>query len=319
MKTEGKIILFLVLLVLGVSSAPAIAGVRPRLGVFKFTFDVEGIGEGVSDILTRELANSGRFDVIERTELETLLKEIDFQPSKYVEQETAVPLGELKGVDYILIGKITGLGYGETDKALGGVVGELIGLGGIRKRSKTARAQFDIRLIEVRTGRVVLAETAEGTETKKGVTLLVATSNGAAGVNVQSTEFRESMIGRATYKAIGQVLLKLYDKFPVQGEVLVRDGDIVVVDLDERVGLAVGSLADVFKKEVMLNDKGEVVWETLQQVGTIRVKETALGRSLCEIITGRNEITPGMIVKPQEEKAYLPPEAVEEQEKKNDK
>ena len=287
---------------------------RPRIGVPKFDFSIESVGEGIADILTRELVKCGRFSVIERAELESLLTEVDFQQSEYVEQETAVPLGEIKGVDYLLIGKITAFGYGEREKSVGGAVfGDHLGIGGVGAKTKKAHAQFDIRLVEVRTGKVVFAESAEGFESKKGLTLLVGGSNWAAGLDFQSSEFRESMIGKATYKAMAEVLKKLYEKFPHQGVVLVRDGDTLITSIGEISGVGKGDILEVFRVTELKDEEGEVVWKNEEKVGTARVIEFQGENCMATIITGRNEIEQGMLVRPEKQYEYLPEEAGEEE------
>ncbi len=290
---------------------------KPRIGVPKFEFDLESVGEGISDVLARELFKSGRFDVIERTELETLLGEIDFEQSEYVEKESAVPLGQVKGVDYLLIGKITFFGYEEKEKGAGGAVfGGVFGGGGIEAKTKKARATFDIRLVDVRTGKVIFADSAEGVESKKGLAIAGFGPGWLGAVEFDSSEFRDSMIGKATYKAVGAVLLKLYDEFPLEGEVLKRLEDAIIVNIGEESGLSVGDILKIFSVETVTDDKGNVIWEERKEVGTAKVKDFQGANLMAEIITGRNEIKDGDKVVPEKQTEYLPEEAKEEDEEK---
>jgi len=142
-----------------------------------------------------------------------------------------------------------------------------------------------------------------------GATLIVGGSNWVAGIDFGSRDFRESMIGKATYKAIGKVLLKLYKEFPLQGEVLARSGDMIVTDLSKVSGLEKGAMLKVLRVTELTDDAGNVVWESTEEVGTARIVEFQGMNSLAEIITGRNDIEPGMRVCPVEETAYLPEEA----------
>ncbi len=313
-KSVWTISLFLIFaLLVGLFGFSKEAGAKPRIGVAKFVFDIESVGDGIADILTRELVKSGRFEVIERTELETLLSEIDFQQSEYVEGESAVPLGKVEGVDYILIGKITFFGYEEKEKAGGGAIfGKVFGGGGIKAKTKKARAQFDIRLVDVKTGKVVFADVAEGVESKKGIVIAGFGPGWLGGIDFDSREFRDSMIGKATYKAIGKVLLKLYQKFPLEGDVLARIDDRVVVNLAESSGIKVGDILDVYKVDVITDDKGNVVWEDRKKIGTIKVIAFQGTNLMAEIITGRNDISEGCKVRPQKETIYLPEEVKEE-------
>jgi curli biogenesis system outer membrane secretion channel CsgG len=295
-------------------AAPVQAGGRPRIGVPKFYHQLPSVGEGIADILTRELFKCGRFDVIERSELETLLSEVDFEQSAYVESSSAAPLGRIKGVDYLLIGKITAFGVKEKEAGIGaGSFGRNIGLGGLKTEKRIAYASFDIRLVEVETGRVVFADTADGEEKNSGATLIMGGSNWVAGINFGSNEFRESMIGKATYKAIGKVLLKLYEEFPLQGEVLARSGDMIVTNLSKESGLEKGAMLKVLRVNELTDDAGNVVWESTEEIGTARITEFQGMNCLAEIITGRNDIEAGMRVCPVEEAMYLPEEAKAEE------
>jgi curli biogenesis system outer membrane secretion channel CsgG len=295
-------------------AAPVQAGGRPRIGVPKFYHQLPSVGEGIADILTRELFKCGRFDVIERSELETLLSEVDFEQSAYVESSSAAPLGRIKGVDYLLIGKITAFGVKEKEKGIGtSSFGRNIGLGGLKTEKRIAYASFDIRLVEVETGRVVFADTADGEEKNSGATLIMGGSNWVAGINFGSNEFRESMIGKATYKAIGKVLLKLYEEFPLQGEVLARSGDMIVTNLSKESGLEKGAMLKVLRVNELTDDAGNVVWESTEEIGTARITEFQGMNCLAEIITGRNDIEAGMRVCPVEEAMYLPEEAKAEE------
>jgi len=305
-----------ILLLIGAAAAvafPAHAWAKPRIGIPKFDHQLPSVGEGIADILARELFKSGRFSVIERSELEALLSEIDFEQSRYVEAESAVPLGEVKGVDYLLIGKITAFGVKEKEVGIGaGSFGQSLGLGGLKSEKKTAYASFDLRLVEVATGKVVFADTAEGEEKNRGLAVAAGGPGWAAALDFSSDEFRETMIGRATYKAIGKVLLKLYERFPLEGRVLVRKGDVIIADLSPETGLPQGAMLRILRVTAICDEKGNVVWQTMEEAGSARISEFQGGNCMAEIVTGRNEIEAGMLVRPAEDVVYLPPEAAEE-------
>lgn len=64
----------------------------------------------VSDLLRTELFNTGLFRVIERSEMESVLKEQEFQISGCTETECAVQVGKLLSARKILIGTVGKLG-----------------------------------------------------------------------------------------------------------------------------------------------------------------------------------------------------------------
>ena len=77
-------------------------------------FDAENVSTSEAKILTNrlndELFNFGKFTVIERAQIEPVLKEQEFQQSGCVSSECAVEAGKLLGVDQIVTGSIGKIG-----------------------------------------------------------------------------------------------------------------------------------------------------------------------------------------------------------------
>ena len=121
------------------------------------------------------------------------------------------------------------------------------------------------------------------------------------------------MIGKATYKAMAEVLRKLYGEFPLQGEVLVRDGGTLIIDIGEASGIRKGEILEIFRVTELKGKQGEVVWEKEEMVGTAQVTEFQKGCCMATITTGRNDIGPGMAARPEKVHEYLPEEAGEEE------
>ena len=123
------------------------------------------IGSGLSDMLATALFKSGRFIVLERGEgLEELKKELNLGQSGYVEAGKAPKIGLMEGADILVIGAITAFEPNASGIGGGGVVAPfrvpLIGaVGGAKKEAYIAA---DIRLADVRTGRIINATRVEG-------------------------------------------------------------------------------------------------------------------------------------------------------------
>ena len=72
-----------------------------------FGIDFREIGDGMRDMLTTALFNSNRFIVLEREQLETVLKEQDLGAAGRIKKETAAPVGEIYGADLIITAAVT--------------------------------------------------------------------------------------------------------------------------------------------------------------------------------------------------------------------
>jgi curli biogenesis system outer membrane secretion channel CsgG len=82
------------------------------------------------------------FKVVERTQVEKVLKEQEFAWSGVVDQATAARLGKLLGVEYVIFGSLTGVEKGFTINA---------------------------RLVKVETGEVLLAPQASSTGSEESI------------------------------------------------------------------------------------------------------------------------------------------------------
>ncbi len=128
------------------------------------------IGGGLSDMLATALFRTGRFVVLERGEgFEAVKKELELGQSGYVNQRKAVQKGQVESADVLVVGAITAFepNYTGGGGALGGLFGGV--LGGVGAKMKNAYIAADIRLVDVRTGRVINATTVEGKATSWGI------------------------------------------------------------------------------------------------------------------------------------------------------
>ena len=92
---------------------------KPRIAVLEFKNKADnqwwyhGGAEAAQDVFVTELVKSGKFRVIEREQLEALMQEKNLTLSGDVDPKTAIKLGKLIGVNYLLTGAVTE--YGNTN------------------------------------------------------------------------------------------------------------------------------------------------------------------------------------------------------------
>ena len=128
----------------------------PSIAVADFTCDRRtGLTRGLPDLITDGLVNSGRFDVYEREKLSTLMREQGLQASGVVDPETAAALGKLAGVHYILTGHI--IDYGRETRNFSGY--------GVQTRTTIYRLKAGIKVMEVKTGKLLFSKNDGAEET----------------------------------------------------------------------------------------------------------------------------------------------------------
>lgn len=146
---------------------------KPRLAVleFKNKADNQWWGRGgasaAQDVFVTELVKSGKFRVIDREQLQTLMREKDLSLSGDIDTSTAIRAGKLLGVQYFLAGAVTE--YGNTSKGGGAL--------GISVKRNTFVAAMNARIIDTETGEILWADEARG-EKKSSKVRILGTSGG---------------------------------------------------------------------------------------------------------------------------------------------
>lgn len=120
------------------------------------------IGDGMADMLTTALVNSGRYIVLERENLDVVLDEQDLGDSGRIRQDTAAEIGEIEGAELLIVAAVTEFegDAGGTQGGLGGFGGRV--LGAVTGGTRSAHMAIDLRVIDARTSRVLAATSVEG-------------------------------------------------------------------------------------------------------------------------------------------------------------
>lgn len=139
---------------------------RPRIGIPRVEVASKAgpasMGEAMADVLSTLAFQTQRFDVVERSQLDTLFEEQDLEG--VVLEEERAEAGVVRGVDCLLIGKITDLRSKTVRKARGFGLGTL-GIAALGRFGKAvdysredleivAECGVDLRLVEPSSGMV---------------------------------------------------------------------------------------------------------------------------------------------------------------------
>ncbi len=131
------------------------------------------LGESVAEAVVSELANIGGMKIYTRKELQKVLEEQKFQMSGLVDPNTAVQIGQLAGVRYIVTGAVNNINLkwvevGESvKKGLSqqlGLVGTALALGASTQEGWNLTIDVVLKVIDTETGEVVLSKTVSGRE-----------------------------------------------------------------------------------------------------------------------------------------------------------
>jgi curli biogenesis system outer membrane secretion channel CsgG len=170
-------VLCLALLVGVVAASQAASSDKPRIAVLEFKNKADnqywwhGGAEAIQDVFVTELVKSAKFRVVEREQLAALMQEKNLSLSGDVDPSTAVRIGKLLGVNYLLTGAVTE--YGATDMNVNtpGLARKGKWLPGVNVGKKTFVAACNARLIDTSTGEIVWADEARGEDSHANVSV----------------------------------------------------------------------------------------------------------------------------------------------------
>ena len=266
--------------------------IKKRVAVFVFQdktdqsyywWNHKGVGEGLSDMLVTELVKTGRYRVIERGELNEILKEQDLGQSGVVTAQSAAQVGKVLGVELAVMGAVTEFGYKKNDTH-----GRVKGFGlGVSKQSATVG--LDCRMVNTTTGEIIAAENIRKEKSTHG--LKVDTRK----VNFHSRkQFDESLVGKAARDAVNGVI-KLLDKnapnIPWQAKVVLEKNGMVYINAGAKGGVEAGDTFYIYRKgeDLVDPDTGLSLGSVDTKVGEIKVLNANIGEgkaSQCSIING---------------------------------
>ena len=236
------------------------------------------IGEGIRAMLTVRMDQSKNITLLERTNIQDVMKEQDFGASNRVKKGTNARVGQLSGADAMLYGDIVIFGRDDTTKrkGLGAAIGRFNPVAGavvtLNKEEK-AVVGINLRLVDTETGEVIETAEARGESSRKskdyGALLGVSgVGVGAGGVSMTSSNFQQTIIGEATSNAVTKIVEFLEARIPqlpakprdIEGRVATVGTGTIVLNVGSQDGVLRGDRFEI------LQINGEIKDPTTREV-----------------------------------------------------
>lgn len=219
-------------------------------GIF-YDKENDPMGKQALDILSAKLAASGKFLLLERSDLASLLEE-----AKKSDNGLATI-----GADYMIIGSITEFGRKNVGKS--GVFSST--------KSQIVEAAVAIRLVDVSTGLIIYSDEGKGS-----AELTTRTTMGVGG----KADYDATLSDKAISEAIGQLVENIINKCtnkPWRTFFLSYDSDAQLIAGGASQGIKVGDTFDVKAKgkKVKNPQTGVMIELPGKKLGTITVINTA--------------------------------------------
>jgi len=286
--------------------AAAEPATRPRVAVLEFKNKVQGYGwsgykagQAAQDMLVTELVKKGTFRVMEREQLDAILQEKNLSLSGDIDPKTAVKIGKMIGVEYLIAGAVTEMGVADRGANVPGLFGRLPS---VNVRSQKLDAALDARAFSTSTGEIVWADTAKASTSDSSVYV-----HGAGG-GVDDHGKLDRILRPVVVKLAESLSQKKLatsglggatDASGVAGKIAKADGGAIYLNVGAEAGIKEGDEFDVFRagEQIKDPDTGEVLGANEVKVGRIKVIAVRGPRLSAAIAISGSGFKPGDILK----------------------
>jgi len=285
----------------GLMTQTAVAGSGPAVAVLNFS--TQGLtgdwygnfepGVAISDLLTDQLVNGGKFNVLDRTHLGSVLQEHQLSTSGEVSPATAISTGRLVGARYLITGNVLQLDKtGQSGGAAGGLIGGMAGgiIGGASNTRVTIKVA--VRVIDSQTGQIVQSFSDE--ETKSNLSIGFGGFGGGGFGSYSNSNFVNSTMGHLVNDEAAKIAADLdpakFNSGPalpsLAGHVIEVDGSDVIINIGSSKGITVGQYFDVVKvKSIKDPDSGRML-NSYEPVGKIQITSVSAETSIGKKVSG---------------------------------
>jgi curli biogenesis system outer membrane secretion channel CsgG len=273
---------------------------HPKVGIKSFknpsNYSHSTIGNGLTDILSTELGNTGKFNILDREHIDELTKEIDFGSSGYGDKNTFAQKGSLLGVQYLLMGEVTTFNYTEQRGAPRNKVNLLGPNTIVVDYLKQADVRVDFHLVDVTTGEHVIDAAGNGHATDKSEISEMVTWRGiiAGGGTFESSS---GLIGKATMVAVkdivnklnsqsekvcergkeGGIIVELNQLGSAKGQVAAEEGGglWILGGIGSVNGLKVGDHLHLIHENIVKDKAGKEVYRKSTEIGSMEITDVS--------------------------------------------
>jgi curli biogenesis system outer membrane secretion channel CsgG len=238
-----------------------IVALKRRIGVVDFdnktTYGANRLGTSASDILITELAKSGKFIVVERDKMNTIMSEQKLGMTGAIDPTTAAKVGKILGLNAIVTGAISQ--FGEETEGSEYLI--------TQSKSQIVKCTVDIRVVDAETGQVLYADSGSGLSKKH--------SGGVFGLGTRAG-YDETLEGEALRAAIVKFvnnIVEQVEKKPWSCRVADVDGQNIYLNAGSESGMKIGQKLIVLRAGKIIKDPttGLVIGNAENKIGEMKI------------------------------------------------
>jgi len=277
--------------------------VKPSIAVIKFEnrapFPLEwDLGDGMKEMLTDALVTSERYRVIERIEIDTVLRELRFQYGGSTRRTGRAKSGHLKNVQYLIKGTITDFGHVSSSQGMW----RHIDYFDLFTSAQKAIMGMTLQVIDVESGEVVSSTRLEESVAARDVAVNLTYDKMAMGGGM----FVRTPLGRATSNVINKAVKQITSAIAGRRwnptiAALQGDGTIALNGGEDRK-IRRGRVYEVRElgKAIVNPENEDVLGYTRGRIiGWVKVMQVKERYSIARVLSGElSEFKPGQLCRP---------------------
>jgi len=255
--------------------------VSTMMGDINYSDSTTGVPvNGIEAIVIDSLSQTGRFRLVERTELGDVLAEQDLATSGRVAKPSGAKTGNVLGAEYLVQLVVTDYetNTSGTDKGIGGLLTSKVPLlGGVKAGSSTGRVGLNIRLIDAETSEITFTKQIEAVIKESNLAFGGVGLIGDVGLGGFMSQYSKTPVGQAVIAGINQAVFELIKQVgakPAQGSIVKADAAQIYTNLGQDA-VAVGDRLQVLKKgeELIDPETGISLGGSTTSIGEIEVSQ----------------------------------------------
>ncbi|MFY9859783.1 MAG: CsgG/HfaB family protein [Candidatus Cybelea sp.] len=293
------------LIAAGLATAPltvaAQSGPRPPIAVLDFstqglTSDWYGNfkpGVALSDLLTDQMVNGGRFNVLDRTHLSSTLGEHQLAASGEVDPASAIKAGQLVGAHYLVTGNIIQLDQtGQSGASAGSLLPGPFGAaaGGVSTHRVTIKVA--VRVIDAKTGQIVQSFSDEAS--RSGTSWNASGVSGYAGGSYSNEQFVNSDMGHLIDDEASKIAASLdpshFNSGPVApkltGHIAQVSGQTVIINIGSNNGVQPGQTFLIVKSKSLVDPTTHQTLHVDENVGRLQIDTVSSNAAVGHMLSG---------------------------------
>ena len=205
--------------------------------------------------ITTILVKSGCYNVVERSQLSHVIRELGLQSTGMIAGNTAIQFGQMVGADYTVVGNI--------------VAADVDSFNNYLYKGTKAKIKFNFKFIDNKTGLIKIAEILEGSDTVSEFE--------------NKSPDRDMLISGAANDVAQKIVAKIDEINPLSGLVVSASDNQIYIDLGSDNGVKMGDSFIIYKEGNIIKHPvtGQIIAVKEIVMGSMKVVEVHSNYALC--------------------------------------